>query len=118
MTTIPTSNPERFGGSTCLLVEATPSGDIWFHMQGGSIGVITVSPSDLVEALIGLIPGLSVTYVPPVMVPQGIGAVVRGSLGGIYVRGKDGRWNDRISEESVAATLAAGGTVLSEGVTL
>ena len=126
MTAIPTSDPEGYGGSAGLLVESTPRGDIWFHMRGARSGVITVSPSDLVEALIGLVPGLSVTYVPPVVVPTGLGAVVNAyglkwvRVGGVLPKGL---WADQTgfctkTDSEIAKLLSAGAEVLSEGVTL
>ena len=126
MITIKTSNPEVHGASACLEVRSNPHGDIWLCIGAARTISITVSPSDLAAALNGLVPGLSVTYVPPVMVPQGIGAVVQAyrmywiRVGGVVPEGlwssENGYWTKTDSE--IAKLLSAGAEILSGGVTL
>ena len=126
MTTIKTSNPEVHGASVCLDVGVTSRGDIWMCIGAARTISITVSPSDLAAALNGLVPGLSVTYPTPVVVPQGIGAVVQAyrmywiRVGGARPEGlwssENGYWTKTDSE--IAKLLSAGAEVLSEGVTL
>jgi hypothetical protein len=107
--------------------EGPQAGNIWMARRNdgaqrrGSSLIIT--PENFVAAFDGLIPGLSVSYEKPIVVPTGLGAVVVAPER-TYVRTNEDRvypWRDtggrdQWDDDQIRGELQHDGKVLSEGV--
>jgi hypothetical protein len=104
---------------------------VWNTGTGADL-VVRLTPEELAFDLRALeIPGLTITYVKPTHVPQGIGAVVLDSAREPYLRQYDGKehphikrpWvvpsrRSSIDDEGVRIVLEHGGRIITEGVEL